>query len=48
MMMGPAAIPPTPEEKKGLPTWAWILIGVGGAGVLGVGGYFAYKAGKGE
>lgn len=30
----PVYVPPTPE-KKGLPTWAWIAIGVGGVGVVG-------------
>lgn len=30
-------------EKKGIPTWAWIVIGVFGAGAIGTGIYFMIK-----
>lgn len=41
---------PVVEESKGLPTWAWILIGLGGVVALGGGGYLISRsvAGTGQ
>lgn len=36
------------EEEKGLPTWAWALIGVGGAGVILAAMYFLVFKKKGS
>jgi hypothetical protein len=35
------------EEKKGLPVWGWILIGLGGAAVLGGGIWLGLRAKRG-
>lgn len=34
----------TKPPRRGLPAWAWALIGVGGVAALGVGGYFISQA----
>lgn len=38
----------TPKAKKGLPTWAWILIGLGGAAAVGGGIYWFVGRDAGE
>jgi len=40
-------VAPMVVEKKGLPGWAWALIAVGGAAVLGGGVYFVFFRKKG-
>lgn len=35
------------EEKKGLPLWGWILIGIGGAAVVGGGIYLGIRSARG-
>lgn len=37
-----------PKVKKKLPTWAWVLIGLGGAGAIGGGLYWFLGRDKGE
>jgi hypothetical protein len=34
---------PSDEEGGGMPTWAWILIGLGGGAIVGGGAYFLAK-----
>jgi hypothetical protein len=36
------------EKKKGLPTWGWIAIGLGGAAVLGGGFWLVMRAKRGS
>jgi hypothetical protein len=36
-------IPEEPSEDGGMPTWAWIVIGLGGGAIGGGAGYFLAK-----
>lgn len=43
LMMGPSAMVPPTEKKKGMPTWGWVAIGLGGAAVVGTGIYLGIR-----
>jgi hypothetical protein len=47
-LMAAMAAAAAAQEPKGLPTWAWALIGVGGAGVVLAGMYFLFFRKKGR